>query len=88
MHIELENKPETLRFKIKLIEKIAAPKGMVGENWYRYIVAQNGRDITGFKTGTLKSVTEHVEIFTEGLNERNASGVSPGAHTARGVKKK
>ena len=87
MHIELENEPDTLRFQIKIIEKIAAPNGMVGENWYRYIVGQNGRDITGFKTGTLKSVTEHVEIFTEGLNERNASGASPGAHTARGVRK-
>ena len=74
-------------FIIESIEKSDPPKNMTGNNWYRYIVRQNKRKITGFKTGTLKSVTEHVEIFTEGLNERNASGVSPGAHTARGVKK-
>ena len=73
-------------FIIECIEKSDPPKNMAGNNWYRYIVRQNKRKITGFKTGTLKSVTEHVESFTEGLNERTISGVSPHAHTARGKK--
>ena len=73
-------------FIIECIEKCDPPNNMTGNNWYRYIVKQNKRKITGFKTGTLKSVTEHVEIFTEGLNERTISGTSPHAHTARGKK--
>ena len=73
-------------FIIECIEKSDPPKDMTGNDWYRYIVRHNKRRITGFKTGTLKSVTEHVESFTEGLNERTISGVSPNAHTARGKK--
>lgn len=74
------------RFIIECIEKSDPPKDMTGDNWYRYIVRQNKRKITGFKTGTLKSVTEHVESFTEGLNERSFGGVSPNAHSTRGKK--
>ena len=73
-------------FIIECIEKSDPPNNMTGNNWYRYIVRQNKRKITGFKTGTLKSVTEHVESFTEGLNERTIIGASPHAHTARGKK--
>ena len=73
-------------FIIECIEKSDPPSNMTGNNWYRYVVKQNKRKITGFKTGTLKSVTEHVETFTEGLNERSTSGTSPHAHTARGKK--
>lgn len=75
------------KFIIECIEKSDPPKGMDGNNWYRYIVRQQKRKITGFKTGTLKSVTEHVESFTEGLNERTRSGASPNAaRSARGKK--
>jgi hypothetical protein len=74
------------RFKIECIEKSVPPKGISGGNWYRYVIGQDGSKITGFKKGTLQSVTDHLEIFTENLNERSASGVSPNAHTARGRK--
>ncbi len=73
-------------FIIECIEKCDPPKDMTGNDWYRYIVRQNKRKITGFKTGTLKNVTEHVESFTEGLNERSIGGVSPNAHSTRGKK--
>jgi hypothetical protein len=74
------------RFIIECIEKSDSPKDMNGDYWYRYIVRQNKRIITGFKAGTLKSVTEHVESFTEGLNERSVGGVSPNARSTRGKK--
>lgn len=71
MQFELEDESDKPRFIIEIIEKSDPPKGMDGKNWYRYIVREGQRKITGFKTGTLKSVTEHVETFTEGLNERS-----------------
>lgn len=74
------------RFMIEQIEKCPAPKGMVGKNWYQYIVGQQGSKITGYKSGTLRSVTKHVEEFIEGLNERAAKGYSPHAHNTRGRK--
>ena len=86
MDIELENERDDARFNIESIEKSEPPKDMPGNNWYRYIVRQKARKITGFKTGTLKSVTKHVEIFTEGLNERTFGSVSPNARSTRGRK--
>jgi len=86
MGITYGNEWSESEFIIECIEKSDPPKDMTGTNWYRYIVRHKERKITGFKTGTLKSVTEHVETFTEGLNERSISGVSPNAHTARGRK--
>ena len=77
---EIQNK---LQFEIERIEKCPAPKGVPGENWYQYVVGQQGRQITGYKSGTLKSVTQHVEEFIGGLNERTTKGYSPSARTSR-----
>lgn len=71
------------RFSIVSIEKCTPPKDMPGKDWYRYIVGDKGNKITGYKEGTLKSVTEHVEEFTEGLNERSVKGYSPSARATR-----
>ena len=90
MEIELNNEyheHDEKVFIIKSIDKCEPPKDMDGENWYRYIVGQGGRKITGYKTGTLKDVTDHVEIFIENLNERNSTGISPSAQAARARKK-
>lgn len=86
MNTILEDESNKSSFTIMAIEKSDPPKDMAGKDWYRYIVRQKKRNITGFKTGTLESVTEHVESFTEGLNERSSSGASPNAHSARGRK--
>lgn len=81
MVITSEDERPVSKFIIECIEKSDSPKEMTGDYWYRYIVRQNQRIITGFKSGTLKSVTEHVESFTEGLNERSVRGVSPNARS-------
>ena len=74
------------RFEIERIEKCQTPKGMAGENWYQYIVGQQDSKITGYKSGTLKSVTEHVEEFIAGLNDRSARGYSPYTQMTRARK--
>lgn len=86
--MENESNEEWVRskFEIESIEKCEPPKGMAGGTWYQYIVGQQGSKITGYKSGTLKSVTKHVEEFIAGLNDRSAKGYSPYAHTTRSRK--
>lgn len=60
------------------VENTTAPEGMLGENWYLYVI-QKG-DLTNSimeckKTGTLKSVTEHAMDVAETINSRNVKGV-------------
>ena len=76
MGITHENDWNDSEFIIECIEKCEPPKGMTGNDWYLYIVRQNNKKITGFKTGTLERVTEDVERFRVGLNERTVGNSS------------
>ena len=86
----LENNPTESEEKIKpiakpkylviSIDKIDTPTGMIGDNWYRYIVGQGGGKIEGLKEGTLAEVTLHAENFSQDLNTRSTGKlVSPGS---------
>ena len=59
------------------VEKIDAPEGLPGDNWYRYIIDYGKSTIEGKKAGTLKLVKQHAETIVEDLNSRSfASGNS------------
>jgi len=65
------------KYHVIRVEKTTAPEGMLGENWYLYVI-QKG-DLTNSimdckKTGTLKSVTEHAKEVAETINLRNVKG--------------
>ncbi len=65
------------KYHVINVEKTTAPEGMLGENWYLYVI-QKG-DLTNStmdckKTGTLKSVTAHAKEMAETLNFRNVKG--------------
>ena len=65
------------KYHVIEVEKTTAPEGMLGENWYLYVI-QKG-DLTNTimnckKTGTLKSVTEHAKDMSETINSRNVKG--------------
>ena len=65
------------KYHVIKVEKTTAPEGMLGENWYLYVI-QKG-DLTNTimnckKTGTLKSVTEHAKDMSETINSRNVKG--------------
>ena len=65
------------KYHVIKVEKTTAPKGMMGENWYLYVI-QKG-DLTNSimdckKTGTLKSVTAHAKDVVETINSRNVKG--------------
>lgn len=59
------------KFNVVNIEKISTPDGMVGDNWYQYVVGQGTSEIKGLTMGTLKQVTEHVNKVADDLNERS-----------------
>jgi len=67
------------KFHVISIEKSEPPKGMTKGDWYHYVIGGGSSQITGKRSGTLKSVTDHVEEFVGNLNQRTARGYSPNA---------
>jgi len=65
------------KYHVIKVEKTTAPKGMLGENWYLYVI-QKGNLANSIleckKTGTLKSVTTHAKEVAESINSRNLKG--------------
>lgn len=65
------------RYHVIKVEKTTAPEGMLGENWYLYVI-QKGNSSNSImdckKTGTLKSVTEHAKDVAETINSRSVKG--------------
>lgn len=59
------------KFNVMNIEKISTPDGMVGDNWYQYVVGQGSSEIKGLTMGTLKQVTEHANNVADDLDDRS-----------------
>lgn len=61
-------------YQVITVEKSSPPEGMLGDDWYRYVI-QKGDSINSLmeckKTGSLKTVTEHAEGQAELINSRN-----------------
>ena len=73
----MQENPIKSKYQVLKVEKTTAPEGMLGENWFLYVI-QKG-DLTNStmdckKTGTLKSVTAHAKDMAETLNFRNVKG--------------
>lgn len=64
-------------FEVELIEKVDAPTGLPGDDWHHYVIGQGTAKIEGFRSGTLKAVTQHTEDYCGELNERNNKSNSP-----------
>ena len=65
------------KYHVMKVEKTAAPDGMLGENWYLYVIQKGNLSNSIMeckKTGTLKSVTEHAKEVAETINSRNVKG--------------
>lgn len=74
-------------YKVIQIEKIDTPDGMVGDNWYRYVIDYGKSQIEGKKPGSLKVVKQHAESIAEDLNTRNTTLGNTGAYAQRNNKK-
>ena len=62
-----EDESTDLKYRVIKIEKIAAPVGLSGDDWHRYIIGQGSDKIVGRRPGTLQAVTEHAETAAEFL---------------------
>ena len=65
------------KYHVIKVEKTTAPEGMLGENWYLYVIQKGNLSNSLMeckKTGTLKSVTEHANDVAETINFRNVKG--------------
>lgn len=76
------------KYSVITVEKTAAPDGMTGDNWFRYVIGEGGSKIEGMKPGTMKTVTEHAKTAAEELNARSLKGHSTYAPTKRVTTKK
>ncbi len=65
------------KYHVIKVEKTAAPEGMLGENWYLYVIQKGNLSnsiMNCKKTGTLESVTAHAKELAETINFRNVKG--------------
>ena len=73
----MHDDPIKSKYHVIKVEKTIAPEGMLGENWYHYVIQKGDlpNSIMGCKkTGTLKSVTEHAKELADSINLRNVKG--------------
>jgi len=61
-------------YQVVTVEKADPPEGLIGGNWYRYVIELEGQSIVGVRRGTLKQVTEHAKECAENMSNRFARG--------------
>ena len=66
--------PSKKEYEVTEVEKTTAPEGMLGDNWYRYVIRRGKQVIDCKKTGSLKTVTEHAASVAELINSRHLRG--------------
>ncbi len=65
------------KYHLIKVEKTTAPDGVLGDNWYLYVIQKGNLSNTIMdckKTGTLESVTKHAKELAETMNLRNIKG--------------
>ena len=72
----IEDEMIPTNYQVLSVEKIDAPDGLPGDNWFQYVIGHKKTTIDGIKTGTLKNVTLHAESVAKDLNLRSMSNRS------------
>jgi hypothetical protein len=62
------------KYEVIEIEKTTAPVGLLGDDWYRYVIKKGNSVMDCKKSGSLKAVTEHAEHVAELINSRHVRG--------------
>ena len=73
------------QFRLVRLEKADPPACETSGEWYRYTIEHKASSINGLRSGTLRSVKEHLEEYVKKLNVRAAYGYS--AYATRKVNK-
>ncbi len=63
-------------FKVACVEKIDAPDGSEGQDWYRYVLESGRSTVTGQRRGSRKDVLAYATQCTEQMNARGLTGQS------------
>ncbi|BAU47522.1 RNP-1 like RNA-binding protein [Sulfurifustis variabilis] len=63
-------------FKVALVEKIGAPDGAEGKDWYRYVLESGRSTITGQRRGSRDDVYAYATQCAEQLNTRALAAAS------------
>lgn len=61
-------------YRVVSIDAVRAPEGCTGGDWLVYRIAQGTNDITGYRRGSLKSVSAEVASIVTALNARRNWG--------------
>lgn len=65
---------QEFKYRVITIEKTTAPEGLLGDDWYRYVIQKGNSVMECKKSGTLKAVTEHAENAADLINSRHVRG--------------
>lgn len=57
-------------FEIIKLEKCAPPPSSEGNDWFHYVIAQEGNRIEGYKQGETNAVTLGLKQMVEQINDR------------------
>jgi hypothetical protein len=57
-------------YRLLSIDRTSPPTGSEGRDWMKYRITQGTNLITGYRRGSLATVTEDVKKVVDGLNER------------------
>lgn len=63
-------------FKVARIEKIGAPDGSAGKDWYRYVLESKRSTITGQRCGSHEEVLAYATQCAAQLNSRALAAAS------------
>ncbi len=58
------------RYKIKSIEKVAAPEGATNSRWYKFIIGNDKNTITNLRAGSEKEIRKFASDSIKRLNEK------------------
>jgi hypothetical protein len=70
----MQNNVIDRKYQVTKIEKISTPKGLPGDDWYRYVIEKGNSVMECKKSGSLKTVTAHANNAAELINARNVRG--------------
>ncbi|RKZ55974.1 MAG: hypothetical protein DRQ44_17180 [Gammaproteobacteria bacterium] len=73
----MSDKATDSKYKVIRVEKTTPPTGMLGDNWYLYVIQKGNLPNSIMeckKTGTLKAVTAHAKDVANTINLRNVKG--------------
>jgi hypothetical protein len=65
-----DDDPDDTCYRLISIDTADAPEGCTGEDWFVYQIAQGANGITGYRCGSLESVSADVRSIVTSLNGR------------------